>query len=270
ANTVQVVYTISNTVCTVSTTLLVVYTVHNTCSRSTVSTTFLVCSVVFQNKIYIMSGRPLSQGRRSQDTKRGQAASVSTVISAGRGHGASSAGGHGARLSFFSAAGRIIEPEHAEELVEWITKPSSSSVTQAQSSLPSNAAAKAAYSTGSLSTVTPSVVPPSCTKESPELFDYSIGYMLLEDAQRFEGSNVVSQVEKGSNVSLERGGEGEGQETGSHVPPAAAFCQVCSSDEEGGDDEGTNCTWVPERLEEEKEEAQLQRGRMSSAGAGRC
>ncbi|PIO09830.1 hypothetical protein AB205_0160480, partial [Aquarana catesbeiana] len=37
-----VVYTISNTVCTVSTTLLVVYTVHNTCSRSTVSTTFLV------------------------------------------------------------------------------------------------------------------------------------------------------------------------------------------------------------------------------------
>ncbi|PIO15802.1 hypothetical protein AB205_0196600, partial [Aquarana catesbeiana] len=157
------------------------------CSRSKVSTTFLVvytvpntCSVVLPNKIYIMSGRPPRRGRRSQATKRGQAASVSTVNSADRGHGASSAGGREARLSFFSAAGRVIEPEHTEELVEWITKPSSSSssfVTQAQSSLPPNAAAKVAYSTSSLSTVTPSVAPPSCTEKSPELFDHSVGYM---------------------------------------------------------------------------------------------
>ncbi|PIO31453.1 hypothetical protein AB205_0081850 [Aquarana catesbeiana] len=81
-----------------------------------------------------MSGRPPRRGRHSQATKRGQAGSVSTVNS-----------GRGAHLSFFSAAVRVIEPEHAEELVEWITKSSSSSsssVTQAQSSLPSNAAAK--------------------------------------------------------------------------------------------------------------------------------
>ncbi|PIO31192.1 hypothetical protein AB205_0135330 [Aquarana catesbeiana] len=129
-----------------------------------------------------MSGRPPRRGRCSQATKRGQAVSVSTVNSGGRGH---------------------------EELVEWITKPSSSSsssVTQAQSSLPSNAAAKAAYSTGSLSTVTPSVAPPSCMEESAKLFDHSVGYMLLEDEQRFEGSDVGSQVEEGSNLSLEKRG----------------------------------------------------------------
>ncbi|PIO26437.1 hypothetical protein AB205_0152530 [Aquarana catesbeiana] len=170
-----------------------------------------------------MSGRPPRRGRHSQATKRGQAGSVSTVNSAGHGHGASSAGGSEARLSFFSAAGRVIEPEHAEELVEWITKlsSSSSSVTQAQSRFPSNAAAKAAYSTGSLTT------------ESPKLFDHSVRYMLMKDAQRFEGSDVASQVEERNNVSLERGGAQEGLETGSHVPPAAAYCQVCSSDEEG-------------------------------------
>ncbi|PIO16248.1 hypothetical protein AB205_0186860, partial [Aquarana catesbeiana] len=202
-----------------------------------------------------MSGRPPRRGRRSQVTKREQAGSVSTVDSAGRGHGASSARGRGARLSFFPAAGCVIEPQHAEELVEWITKPSSSSsspVTQAQSSLPANAVAKMAYSIGSMST------------ESPELFDHSVGYMLQADAQRFEGSNDGTQVEEGSNVSLERGGAQEGQESGSHVPPAAAYCQVCSSDKEGGDDEVTDLTWVPNGREEE--EAHLQRGRMPSRG----
>ncbi|PIO14935.1 hypothetical protein AB205_0012650 [Aquarana catesbeiana] len=172
-----------------------------------------------------MSRRPPRRGRCSQATKRGKAASVSTVNS-----------GRGTRLSFFTAAGRVIEPQHAEELVEWITKPSSSSsssVTQAQSSLPSKAAAKTAYSTGYLSTVTPSVAPPSSTEESRELFDHSVSYMLLENVHLFEGSDVGSQVEEGSNVSLERGGATEGQETGSHVPPALAYCQVCSSDGEG-------------------------------------
>ncbi|PIO04539.1 hypothetical protein AB205_0056700 [Aquarana catesbeiana] len=162
-----------------------------------------------------MSERPPRRGRCSQATKRGQAASVSTVNS-----------GCGARLPFFSAASRVIEPEHAEELVEWITKPSSSfssSVTQAQSSLPSNAAAKEAYSTDSLSTVTPFIAPPSCMEESPELFDHSVGYMLLEDAQQIEVSDVGSRVEEGSNVSLEKGGAQEGQETGSHVPPSCSI-----------------------------------------------
>ncbi|PIO11713.1 hypothetical protein AB205_0034650, partial [Aquarana catesbeiana] len=94
-----------------------------------------------------------------------------------------------------------------------------------------------------MSTVTPSLAPPSCMEESPELFDHSVG----------------------SNVSLKRGGAQEGQETGSHVSPTAAYCQVCSSDEEGGDDEVTDSTWVPDRREEE-EEARLQQGRMPSRG----
>ncbi|PIO15682.1 hypothetical protein AB205_0061850 [Aquarana catesbeiana] len=202
-----------------------------------------------------MSGRPPRRGRCSQATKRGQAGSVSTANSAGHGHDASSAPGH-------------VEPQHAEELVERMTKPSSSfssSVTQAQGTLSANAAAKAASSIGSMSSVTPSLAPPSCPEESPELFDHSVGYMLQEDAQCFEGSDDGTQVEdEGSIVSPERGGAQEGQETGSHVPPATAYCQVCSSGEEGGNDEVTDSTWVPDRREEE--EAHLQRGRMLSRG----
>ncbi|PIO11598.1 hypothetical protein AB205_0143370, partial [Aquarana catesbeiana] len=103
------------------------------------------------------------------------------------------------------------------------------------SSLPANAAAKAAYSIGSMSTVIPFLAPPSCTEESPEQFDHSVGYMLQEDAQRFEGSDDSTQVEEGSNVSLERGGAQEGQETG-----------------------------------REEEETHLQRGRMPSRGQLKC
>ncbi|PIN97904.1 hypothetical protein AB205_0125780, partial [Aquarana catesbeiana] len=170
-------------------------------------------------------------------TKRGQSGSVSTVDSAGCGHSASSACDRGACLSFFSAAGRVIEPQHAEELVEWITKPSSSSSSS----------------------------PPSCTEEFPELFDHSVGYILQEDVQRFEGSDDGTQVEEGSNVSLEKGGAQEVQETGSHVPRAAAYCQVSSSDEEGGNDEVTGSTWLSDRREKE-EETHLQQGRMPSRG----
>ncbi|PIO26848.1 hypothetical protein AB205_0146840, partial [Aquarana catesbeiana] len=98
SNTVQVVYTVSNTVCTVSTTFLVVYTVSNTVR----CTQYLIqCSVVLQNKKYIMSKGPPRRGRHSQATKRGQAASVSTANSGGHGHVAFSAGGRGAPLSFF-------------------------------------------------------------------------------------------------------------------------------------------------------------------------
>ncbi|PIO13777.1 hypothetical protein AB205_0167380 [Aquarana catesbeiana] len=202
-----------------------------------------------------MSGRPTRRGRQSQANKRGQEGSVSRGNSAGRGDGASS-----------SAPGRI-ELQHAEDLVEWMTKPSSSfssSLTQAQGTLSSKAAANVASSLGSMASVTPSLAPPCPPEESPELFDHSVGYMLQEDAQRFEGSNDGTQLEEGSNVSPERGGAQEGQQSGSHVPPAAAYCQLCSSDE-GGDDEVTDSTWVPDRREEE-EEAHHQRSRMPSRG----
>ncbi|PIO25540.1 hypothetical protein AB205_0165460 [Aquarana catesbeiana] len=56
-----------------------------------------------------MSGRPTRRGRQSQANKRGQAGLVSRGNSAGHGH-----------------AGRV-ELQHAEDLVEWMTKPSSSS-----------------------------------------------------------------------------------------------------------------------------------------------
>ncbi|PIO24331.1 hypothetical protein AB205_0174750 [Aquarana catesbeiana] len=204
-----------------------------------------------------MSGRPTRRGRQSQANKRGQAGSVSRGNSAGCGHGASS-----------SAPGRV-EPQHAEDLVEWMTKLSSSSssfLTQAQGTLSGKAAANAASSLGSMASVSSSLAPPCPPEESPELFDHSVKYMLQEDAQRFEGSDDGTQLEEGSNVSPKRGGAQEGQQSGSHVPPAAAYCQLCSSDEEGGDNEEvTDSMWVPDRREKE-EEAHLQRGRMPSRG----
>ncbi|PIO24675.1 hypothetical protein AB205_0102450, partial [Aquarana catesbeiana] len=206
-----------------------------------------------------MSGRPTRSDRQSQAKKRGQAGPVSRGNSAGRGHSAS-ARSRGTRLSFFSAAGRF-EPKHAEDLVEWMTKPSSSSsssLTLAQGTLSGKAAAKAASSLSSMASGTPSLAPPYPPEESLELLDHSVGYMLQEDAKRFEGSDDGTQLEEGSNASPEGGGAQEGQQSGSHVPPAAAYCQLCSSDEEGGyDEEVTDFTWVPDRREEE-EEAHLQ------------
>ncbi|PIO09079.1 hypothetical protein AB205_0200090, partial [Aquarana catesbeiana] len=136
-------------------------------------------------------------------------------------------------------------------------------LTQAQGTLSGKAAANVASSLGSMASVTPSLAPPCPSEESLELFDHSVGYMLQEDAQRFKGSDDGTQLEENSNVSPNRGGAQEGQQSGSHVPPAAAYCQVCSSDEEGGDDEVTGSTWVPDRREEE---AHHQRGRMPSRG----
>ncbi|PIO32867.1 hypothetical protein AB205_0107570, partial [Aquarana catesbeiana] len=204
-----------------------------------------------------MSGRPTRRGRQSQANKRGQAGSVSGGNSAGRVDGASS-----------SAPGRV-EPQHAEDFVEWMTKPSSSSsssLTQAQGTLSGKAAANAASSLCSMASVTSSLAPPCPPEDSPELFDHSAGYMLQEDAQRLEGSADGAQLEEGSNVSLERGGAQEGQHFGSHVHvPQLQHMASNSSDEEGGDDEVTDSTWVPDRREEE-EEAHLQRGRMPSRG----
>ncbi|PIO12938.1 hypothetical protein AB205_0032560, partial [Aquarana catesbeiana] len=201
-----------------------------------------------------MSGRPTRRGRQSQANKRGQAGSVSRGNSAGRGDGASS-----------SAPGHF-EPQHAEDLFEWMTKPSSSSLsslTHAQGTLSGKAAANTASSLGSMASVTPSVAPSCPPEESLELFDHSVGYMLQEDAQRLEGSDDDTELDEGSNVSTDRRGAQEGQQSGSHAPPAAAYCQVCSSDEEGGDDEVTDSMWVPDRREEE---AHHQRGRMPSRG----
>ncbi|PIO11841.1 hypothetical protein AB205_0013150 [Aquarana catesbeiana] len=209
-----------------------------------------------------MSGRPTRRGRQSQANKRGQAGSVSRGNSAGRRDGAfSSACGRVTCLAFFSAAGHV-EPQHVEDLVEWMTKPSSSSsssLTQAQGTLSGKAAANVASSLGSMASVTPSLAPPC----PPELFDHSVGYMLQEDAQRLEGSDDDTELDEGSNMSMDRGCAQEGQQSGSHAPPAAAYCQVCSSDEKGGDDEVS--TWVPDRRQEE-EEAHHQRGRMPSRG----
>ncbi|PIO26653.1 hypothetical protein AB205_0105110, partial [Aquarana catesbeiana] len=203
-----------------------------------------------------MSGRPTRRGRQSQANKRGQAGSVSRGNSAGLGHGASS-----------SAPGRV-EPQHAEDLVEWMTKPSSSSsssLTHAQGTLSGKAAANVASSLGSMASVTPSLAPPCPPEDSLELIDHSVGHMLQEDAQRLEGSDDDTELDEGSYVNTDRGGAQEGQQSGSHVPPAAAYCQVCSSDEEEGDDEVTDSTWVPDRREE-AEEAHHQRGRMPSRG----
>ncbi|PIO11071.1 hypothetical protein AB205_0214810 [Aquarana catesbeiana] len=203
-----------------------------------------------------MTGRPTRRGRQSQANKRGQAGSVSRDTSAGRGDSAS------------SSAPSHVETQHAEDLVQWMTKPSSSSpssLIQAQGT--GKSAANVASSLGSMASVTPSIAPPCPPEDSLELFDHSVGYMHQEDAQRLEGSDDCTQLEEGSNVSPERGGAQEGQQSGSHVSPAEACCQVCSSDEEGGDDEVTDSMWVPDRREEEEEEeAHLQRGRMPSRG----
>ncbi|PIO27784.1 hypothetical protein AB205_0160220, partial [Aquarana catesbeiana] len=141
-----------------------------------------------------MSGRPTRRGRQSQANKRGQAGSVSRGNSAGRGDGASSsARGSGTCLSFFSAAGHV-EPQHTEDLVEWMTRPSSSSsssLTQAQGTLSGKAAANAASYLGTMASVTPSLAPPCPPEEFPELFDHSVGYMLQEDASVLKAPMMV-------------------------------------------------------------------------------
>uniref|UniRef100_A0A8C5LQ09 BED-type domain-containing protein n=1 Tax=Leptobrachium leishanense TaxID=445787 RepID=A0A8C5LQ09_9ANUR len=139
-----------------------------------------------------MSERPKRTGRRSQTQIRGQAASVSGGCAPSRrGRGASSAG---ARLSLFlTGAGHLKQQQHTEDLVDWLTRPSSSSessVSQACSGLQSTSAAKTSNS-ASMSTATPAVASLSYTEESAELFDYSD--MLLEDAQQVQCSDSNSE-----------------------------------------------------------------------------
>ncbi|PIO22813.1 hypothetical protein AB205_0064710 [Aquarana catesbeiana] len=76
-----------------------------------------------------------------------------------------------------------------------------------------------------MESVTPSLAPPCPPEESLELFDHSVGYMLQEDAQHLEGSDDDTELDEGSNVITDRGGSQEGQQSGSHAPPAAAYCQ---------------------------------------------
>uniref|UniRef100_A0A8C5PTF5 BED-type domain-containing protein n=1 Tax=Leptobrachium leishanense TaxID=445787 RepID=A0A8C5PTF5_9ANUR len=216
-----------------------------------------------------MSERPKRTGRRSQAQIRGPAASVSGgCASDRRGRDASSAG---ARLSFLTGAGRLKQQQHTEDLVDWLTRPSSSSessVSQACSALQSTSAAKTSNA-ASMSTATPAVASLSHTEESAELFDYNDSDMLLEDSQQVQCSDSISDVEEGSIINLEEGGASDDtQITGTHVvPAAAAYCQVGSSNEEiGGDDNDdvTDFTWVPDRTEESSEEAQQTRGTTSS------
>uniref|UniRef100_A0A8C5WFA9 Uncharacterized protein n=1 Tax=Leptobrachium leishanense TaxID=445787 RepID=A0A8C5WFA9_9ANUR len=111
--------------------------------------------------------------RHSQTQIRGQAAPVSGGCASGRGgRGASSAG---ARLSFLTDAGRLKQQQHTEDLVDWLTRPSSSSessASQASSALQSTSAAKASNA-ASMSTATPAVASLSHMEESAELFDYN-------------------------------------------------------------------------------------------------
>uniref|UniRef100_A0A8C5Q2H0 BED-type domain-containing protein n=1 Tax=Leptobrachium leishanense TaxID=445787 RepID=A0A8C5Q2H0_9ANUR len=223
-----------------------------------------------------MSERTKRTGRCSQTQIRGQAAPVSGGCVSGRGgRGASSAG---ARLSSLTGAGRLKQQQHTEDLVDWLTRPSSSSessASQASSALQSTSAAKASNA-ASMSTATPAVASLSHTEESAELFDFNESDMLLEDAQQVQCSDSISEVEQGSIINLEEGGASDDTPiTGTHVAPAAAaYCQVGSSDEEIGgeddiDDEVTDSTWVPDRTEESseeegEEEAQQTRGTTSS------
>ncbi|PIO24109.1 hypothetical protein AB205_0210080, partial [Aquarana catesbeiana] len=93
-----------------------------------------------------------------------------------------------------------VHPQHVALAVlsRNMQKPSSSSLTQALGTLSGKAAANVASSFGSMASVNPSLAPPCPPEESPELFDHSVGYMLQENAQCFEGSDDGTQLEEGS------------------------------------------------------------------------
>lgn len=105
---------------------------------------------------------------------RRRAASIST--GQGIGQGAASRGR--SRVPFFPDSGHAILLEQAAEVVEWLTKPlSSSSVSYAQSSLNLSVAAEAPCYTLS-STATVAVAPLIGTEESAKLFKHSISHLL--------------------------------------------------------------------------------------------
>ncbi|PIO14250.1 hypothetical protein AB205_0189590 [Aquarana catesbeiana] len=156
----------------------------------------------------------------------------------------------------------VYQPQHAEEAVDWLTKPSSSSITQDKYCTQFTAAIKVAYS-ASLSTATLTIASASGMEESAELFEHSVSHLHLDDAPPLLDSDPGSEVEEGRNMSLQRGENTGKQQIGTHVPPGAVNCQVGSSDHEDGgdDDEVTDITWVPDRAEEESEgKAQPQQG----------
>ncbi|PIO26040.1 hypothetical protein AB205_0146410 [Aquarana catesbeiana] len=147
-------------------------------------------------------------------------------------------------------------PQHTEEVVEWLTKPSSSS-SSSETSVQSPAVVRV-DKPASLSTSIPAIAPTSAIEELAKLFDHSVSHLRLDDTQPLLDSDIGFEVEDNRNMSLERGRN-----------TAAAYCQVVSSgnDEDGGDedddDEVTDETWVPDRAEEETEgeTAQPQGGR---------
>ncbi|PIO36643.1 hypothetical protein AB205_0124120, partial [Aquarana catesbeiana] len=77
----------------------------------------------------------------------------------------------------------------------------------------------------------------SAIEESAELFDHSVSHLLLDDAQPLLDSDAGSEVEDDRNMSLERG-RNTGRQIGIHVPQAAAYCQVVSSDRAEEETEG--------------------------------
>ncbi|PIO12878.1 hypothetical protein AB205_0129790, partial [Aquarana catesbeiana] len=102
---------------------------------------------------------------------------------------------------------RAIQPQHTEEVVDWLTKlfsSFSSSVTQAETSVQSPAVARV-DKPGFLSTSIPAIAPTSAIEESAKLFDHSVSHLLLDDAQPLLDSDAGSEVEDDRNMSLERG-----------------------------------------------------------------
>ncbi|XP_040183660.1 mucin-5B-like, partial [Rana temporaria] len=83
----------------------------------------------------------------------------------------------------------------------------------------------------------------------------SISHFLLDVAQPLLDSDAGSEVEDDSKMSLERG-RNTGRQIGIHVPQVAAYCQVVSSgnDEDRGDGDDDDATWVPDRAKEETED----------------
>ena len=129
----------------------------------------------------IMSGRRARRGRCSHGTVIGPAVYVST----GKCGRDQSSGW--VLFPLYSDVAHSIQPQHAKEVVGFLTKPSlssSSSMTQADTNGKSTTAARSAYS-ASLSTATPAIAPASCMGESAELFEHSIRHLLIDDAQTF-------------------------------------------------------------------------------------
>lgn len=130
---------------------------------------------------------------------------------------------------FFSSTGLAFQAsQHAQELVDWLTKPSSnssSSFTQTQTSLKSSTVAKIVYSVFFVH-IYSCHSPPSGIEKSAELYEQSISHLLLEDAQQLLGFDVGSEVEIWKNNNLDWRGHYLFTKIVSHVLRARAKCKL--------------------------------------------